>query len=286
MKKLMKFASMAMVGLFALAPIMHVDAMTKFTSDDWNNEDGTYGSFTKVDDNITNLKGNATDTKGQYYGPYSKSSTDTLEDGTITEEVNVELDPEGWAQAEYFTLAVALNDDADKYVVENGIWSQKDGDAIYVYSSWDPENKIKVTEKGVYTFQYTYTKDADANKVYFDFNLKLWDEVIGGFYNVDMDEEVLHMSGDTQKPVADHAFDIRYVWFDNITVADGINVYTNLPEKPVDPEVPVTSVEPETPAEEVKNEENPETSDGIVLFLGLTVVGFVGTALAYRRLHN
>ena len=101
-----------------------------------------------------------------------------------------------------------------------------------------------------------------------------------------MDEEVLHLSGDTQKPVADHAFDIRYVWFDNITVADGINVYTNLPEKPVDPEVPVTPVEPETPTDEVKNEENPETSDGIALFLGLTIVGFAGTALAYRRLHN
>ena len=40
------------------------------------------------------------------------------------------------------------------------------------------------------------------------------------------------------------------------------------------------------PTEEVSNEKNPETSDGILLFLGLTVVGFAGTALAYRRLHN
>ena len=54
------------------------------------------------------------------------------------------------------------------------------------------------------------------------------------------------------------------------------------------PNIEVTDpVEPETPVEEVKNEEvNPETSDGIALFLGLTIVGFAGTALAYRRLHN
>ncbi len=39
----------------------------------------------------------------------------------------------------------------------------------------------------------------------------------------------------------------------------------------------------ETTAEEV---ENPNTSDGILLFLGLTVVGFAGVALTYRRLHN
>lgn len=56
------------------------------------------------------------------------------------------------------------------------------------------------------------------------------------------------------------------------------------------PNIEVTDpVEPTTPeevTEEVSNEENPETSDGILLFLGLTVVGFAGTALAYRRLHN
>ena len=55
-------------------------------------------------------------------------------------------------------------------------------------------------------------------------------------------------------------------------------------------EVPVTPGEDETaqnnPTDEVKNEENPETSDGIALFLGLTIVGFAGVALTYRRLHN
>ena len=53
-------------------------------------------------------------------------------------------------------------------------------------------------------------------------------------------------------------------------------------------EIPVTPSE-DTTTEEVtptENVENPETSDGILLFLGLTVVGFAGVALAYRRLHN
>ena len=49
---------------------------------------------------------------------------------------------------------------------------------------------------------------------------------------------------------------------------------------------PVDPTTPEEVTEEVSNEANPETSDGILLFLGLTVVGFAGTALAYRRLHN
>lgn len=53
------------------------------------------------------------------------------------------------------------------------------------------------------------------------------------------------------------------------------------------PNIDVTDpIEPTEPTEEVNNETNPETSDGILLFLGLTIVGFVGTALTYRRLHN
>lgn len=56
-------------------------------------------------------------------------------------------------------------------------------------------------------------------------------------------------------------------------------------------EVPVVPGEDENvsdnPKEEVSEEvANPETSDGILLFLGLTVVGIAGVALTYRRLHN
>ena len=59
---------------------------------------------------------------------------------------------------------------------------------------------------------------------------------------------------------------------------------------PINEEIEVTDPEPttpETPVEEVKEEaKNPETSDGILLFLGLTVVGITGSVLTYRRLHN
>ena len=65
--------------------------------------------------------------------------------------------------------------------------------------------------------------------------------------------------------------------------------YTVISEQIKDfPEVPVTPEE-DTTTEEVtstENVENPETSDGIALFLGLTIVGFAGVALTYRRLHN
>lgn len=71
----------------------------------------------------------------------------------------------------------------------------------------------------------------------------------------------------------------------NEDVTDDYNVTTDADGNLVLEELtPVTDVTEET--EEVSNEENPNTSDGILLFLGLTIVGFAGTALAYRRLHN
>lgn len=47
------------------------------------------------------------------------------------------------------------------------------------------------------------------------------------------------------------------------------------------PEEPVTP-----PTEETDKTENPETSDGILLFITLAIVGFSGTAVTYKRLHN
>ncbi|HIR48869.1 MAG TPA: hypothetical protein IAB35_02720 [Candidatus Faecimonas gallistercoris] len=51
--------------------------------------------------------------------------------------------------------------------------------------------------------------------------------------------------------------------------------------------------EPTTPVEENPTQgrvedttENPETSDGILLFVSLAVIGLAGTAVTYRRLHN
>lgn len=44
--------------------------------------------------------------------------------------------------------------------------------------------------------------------------------------------------------------------------------------------------EPTTPTVEEDKTENPETSDGILLFITLAIVGVAGTAVTYKRLHN
>lgn len=49
-------------------------------------------------------------------------------------------------------------------------------------------------------------------------------------------------------------------------------------QKPEEPTTPTTEEEDKT--------ENPETSDGILLFITLAIVGFTGTAVTYKRLHS
>ena len=79
-----------------------------------------------------------------------------------------------------------------------------------------------------------------------------------------------------------------------MAIANGVNVYTALPEKPSE-EIPVEPVEPTEPSEEVTTpdnestieEQNPETSDSIILTVGmlvtsLTLVGFGIKALKKR----
>lgn len=57
----------------------------------------------------------------------------------------------------------------------------------------------------------------------------------------------------------------------------------DFPEVPVNPDDTTAETEEGASTSEV---ENPNTSDSVLLFLGLTVVGFAGVALTYRRLHN
>ena len=271
MKKLMKFASMAMIGLFVFIPMINVEALTEWTVQDWVIDGGDgKGSATAVTDNITNIKGDDQIVDGMAYGPYSTKSTAKLADG-ITEEIYIELNKDDMTHAEYFDITMSLNNESNEYATEAPVRTQKDGDNYYITAGWANDFKAEITEDGVYTYRYNAT--LEDGKTYFEFVVLNGDEEIASTGKVSMGET--------------NAVSVRRIWFCNVQVANGVNVYTALPSEVTEPEIPVTPVEPETPTEEVKEDvQNPETSDGIMLFLGLTVIGFAGVALTYRRLHN
>lgn len=267
MRSLKKVVMMALVGAFVFVPMVNANALTEFAYEDWN-APTSYGSATKVDDNITNLKGND-DTDGQNEGPYvamEKKVADGVEEATY-----VELNKNQIADRELFEVTVSYKD-ADKNWSANGtVMTQRVGDKFVLTSGLDPDFRVEVDQDGVYTYKFNATQE--EGKTYWQFTLLKNDEVIGT----------------TNKMEVTGAFPCDYItslWFCNIKVANGVNVYKTLPSEPTEEpaEEPTT---PPTEQEKVEDTtENPETSDGI-LFLGLlAVVGVAGTALTYKRLHN
>ena len=269
MRSAKKVLGMAMVSLFAFVPFLNVSAQTEWTLKDWETENGDYGSVTAVDDNITNIKGSDTATEGMFLGPYSMKSEAKLADG-ITEDVYIELNKDSMANGELFGLTMSLNDASDSYVTELLVDTQKVNDGYLVTVGLDPDFSYTISEDGVYTYRYTAT--LEDGKTYLQFSILKWDEVIVSTTKIDMGETTAVSAG--------------YMWFCSITAANGINVYTTLPEKPSE-EIPVEPVEPTEPSEEVTTpdsestieEQNPETSDSIILTVGmlvtsLTLVGF------------
>ena len=153
----------------------------------------------------------------------------------------------------------------------------------YVQPTFDSENKIEVTEKGVYTYQYNYyLKDG---VVYTNFKLLLWDEVVGESIEANMDEAPL-VTDDTLNPVSEHATKVRTVLFNNMNIESGVNVYTKLPEKPEQENSEETlPEETEESKDEIKDEEeNLKTADGIILTVSTLAISVVVAMIAKKKL--
>ena len=153
MKKKIGFAVLSIAAF--MFTVHSVSALTEYKYDGWYTEND-YGSKTKVDENITNLKGNATATEGMYVGPFSKAAKDVKLADDITEEVHVGLDFDKIKNGEFFQVSLALkttdaNGD-EEYVSEAVVMSQRVGDKIKLTAGWAPKFEAYVTSKGVYTY--------------------------------------------------------------------------------------------------------------------------------------
>lgn len=264
-----KVFGMVMISLFAFFPLLNVSALTEYTLEDWNT-DG-YGSATATSDNITNIKGNATATEGMFYGPYSKKSNTKIEDG-ITEEIYIELNQDTMSDREYFELTMSLDDIDETYVTEGVVMTQKVGDEYVLTAGWASGFSATITEDGVYTYRYSASLDEEGNTI-FEFTILKWDEVIATTGEINM--------GQTD------ADNIRSIWFCNVNVANGINVYTTLPEKPVE-EIPTESVEStdDNTTSTILDENNPETSDTISLTVVMLIGSLILTGLSLKAMRN
>lgn len=226
MKKLFTLTLCVMIALLllttgAFAATYDFDSFT----------DGTgYGTKTKVDENITNLKGTEQAIGGMFVGPFSKASTAKLVDG-ILEETYVEINPSELKASEFFEVSLALKNKANEYVTETVVMSQKTSEnTVTVTAGWAEDFKVSIDKDGIYT--YRWNMFVENNKPYVNFTVLSGDRVLGTTGNIDMDSI---QGPDDKTPILDQEeVSVKYLWFCNIQCAEGINVYAQLPGTKVD----------------------------------------------------
>lgn len=220
MKKKMTIALLSIVTfIFA---IQSVNA-TEYKYESWTSGSG-YGTATKIDDNTTNLKGNETASGGMFVGPYSKASTAKLKD-KISEELYVGLDFNKIKEGEFFEVSLALKNGGNDYVSEAVVMTQRVGDKIKLTTGWAPDFEANITTQGIYTYHFDMW--IEGNKTYVSFTLLQANRELATTGKIDFDTII---TADTKNPIAEQTdVSVKYLWFCNIKVEAGVDVYTKLP---------------------------------------------------------
>ncbi|MDO4611873.1 MAG: hypothetical protein Q4B29_00180 [Candidatus Saccharibacteria bacterium] len=217
MKKTILFGAAAAVATLGLAGFMptSVSAATNYTYDSFVTSGG-YGVKTEISDAIMNLnRDNATTT-----GAFSKlGETQKLSDG-IDERVNVEINPSEMAHGELFEVSLALRNAANEYVSEYVVMAQKTAEGEVTVTGKD-DTKIKITKDGVYTFKWEmFIKEKNT---FVKFSVLDGETVLGTTGEDDLDAL---STADTKNPIAEQeGVTVKYLWFCNIQVAEGVNVH-------------------------------------------------------------
>ncbi len=238
-------------------------ALTSYKYEDWIVEDG-YGGKEKITDNITNLKGIYDESMGMDIAPYSKKSKSKLKDG-ITEEVNVEIDFDKINTGELFEITLGLQNGANDYVSEAVVTTEKtSNEEVKLSAGWAPQFSYAIKESGIYTYRWEmFIKD---KVTYVNFTILDYDKILATTGDINLDKI---KTSDTKTPIANEKdVSVKYLWFCNIKVSDGINVYTILPEKNVTI--------------------NPNTSDEIYGYFSLLIISlfFIYLLFKYKRYNQ
>lgn len=241
MKKLFTRSLFAFVIMgFALVNVNA--AVTEYGFADWKAPDG-YGEKTEVTDYITNIMGEEVAVGGMYLGPYSKKATEVLLADGVKEEVHVDLDFNGFEAGEFFEVTLSFDDEDESYLDEAVVMTQLVEEGKFkLTAGWAPEFEAVVTEDGVYT--YRWEAYVEGEKTYVKFSLVNDGEVVETTGAIEFAK--LNVEGVT----------VRSLWFCNVNVAEGVNVYSRLPELTVsaDTESEVITIVDEEAAEEIIRE--------------------------------
>lgn len=200
----------SVVMVFSLIPT----AVFAIQVDEWVTGQG-YGSITPNSDGTYTFQGDSElNTDNSHSGPYTKANAASLADGEIVESVDVFINPNTMNVAEKFALTSSLNDVNDNYLTEFLVNFWKDNtNGISVSAGLDSNFSAQLTEAGLYTFKYSYIPG---------------ETMVFGNFSILKDGVEIASTNDILLPGTslDVAKGRRAVWFVDISVANGLQVYS------------------------------------------------------------
>ncbi len=206
-----------------------VNAVTIHNYDDWKT-DGGNGSKERISDLVTNLKGaNATGINNTYDGPYAENSEGNLKDG-FTEEVNIELKLDDFANNEKFYVSNSVNY-IDSYSTELFVTTTRTSEGFEITTTAKEGYKYVIKEDGIYAYQWVWS--VDDNIVNVVFNILKDGKKISSSDEIAIETVYDSTSGEYEILTLDESevekMTPGYLWFFGIEVAKGVNVYAHLP---------------------------------------------------------
>ncbi|MCQ4638162.1 Ig-like domain-containing protein [Anaerovorax odorimutans] len=229
------------VMLFSVAPGMafaadeNSDAAKgphKWVVSDWDQTNtDTYGTAVQsADPNVTILTQGAysADNNG-YNGPYAKPEDEqkvTLEKGSIVREINVLIGPKALDGGSFGVTASLNKPGEDEYLTEMTSDFRPGGDGNIVYSAYDQSNLYTIKEDAVYTIRWEFSMEeqGEGGVIYGEQSLLDNGKVLATTKKVALKDGDLSNDKDAAK------VSNRSMWFYNISVADGVKVFTELPK--------------------------------------------------------
>lgn len=197
-----------------------------YQAQDWQTDNGAYGTVTKVDDNITNVKGSTeVDEYGRNVGPFTKAKMKSFSDtnNVVDMEVHVKIDLDAMQTGDRFWTTAAMNDQNGEYATELRMkFVKKENGSVEVSPevTIDDSFSYEIKETGIYTLRWEFKKGTQF--VSCNFLLKQKDTVLLNGLVPNMD--VIMGS----RPSIETLKSGRYLWFHDIKVAGGLYVYENL----------------------------------------------------------
>lgn len=183
---------------------------------DWITDGGQHGSVDIKSDNKVVLKGSeSASPDGTRSGPYINVGSGHFDSGAISDEIHIYIDPQNMSAGEKFAITSSIDGKNDEQLAKLSASFTSNGNGeLEISLNLDPSFSETITQAGLYTIKYTFVPG---------------ETIVFGEFSVEQ-RGVRSIVQSKRIPIYDAPRELAKgrgaVWFNDISVKDGLEVYS------------------------------------------------------------